>query len=448
MTATRTSDGTAHFVDRHKEFSANGAGGTPEWLKHLREVAIERFAEQGFPTTRQEEWRLTSVKRIAEHPFALPHAADTMTPDQLTPFLLPSEEPVRLVFVNGIFVPGLSHTASLPAGVQVRNLAAALAEDAPLIEKHLGKHADMDRNPFTALNTAFVGDGAFVYVPANTLVEQPVECVFFSTSGEEPVMSHPRNLVVVENGGRLAFIETYGGTARRPYLTNAVTEVVVGDNARVDCYRIQREGEQAFHIATTTSTQGRDSRYSLTPIVLGASLSRHYILMGMNGEGGEGTLNGLYLMSGDQHVDHNTVIDHAVPHCDSHEYFNGVLAGRSHAVFSGKIVVRPGAQKTDSKQTNNNLLLSDDARADSQPQLEIYADDVRCTHGATLGPLDEDALFYLRTRGLDRERANALLTYGFGVEILNRVALPELRERLDTLVKERLHDFSRMRVAG
>ena len=448
MTAIQTNDDTAHFVDRHSEFSANGAARAPEWLKRLREQAIARFAETGFPTTRQEEWRFTSVKRLAEHTFALPHAADTITPEQVTPYFVTREKPVRLVFVNGVYVPGLSQTAPLPAGVKVVNLAAALTQDTALIEQHLGKHAVMDRNPFTALNTAFVADGAFVYVPPRTVVEQPVECVFFSTSGEQPVMSHPRNLVVVDDGGRLEFIETYGGTAARPYLTNAVTEIVVGDNARADCYRIQREGEQAFHLATTTSRQGRDSRYSLTPIVLGASLSRHDILMGMNGEGGEGTLNGLYLTSGDQHVDHNTIIDHAVPHCDSHEYFNGVLEERSRAVFNGRIIVRRGAQKTDSKQTNNNLLLSEDARADSQPQLEIYADDVRCTHGATLGPLDDDALFYLQSRGLDRERANAMLTYGFGVEILNRVALPELREQLDTLVKARLRDFGRGKVRG
>jgi Fe-S cluster assembly protein SufD len=344
MTAIKAHDDTAHFVDRHSEFSANGARGAPKWLKRLREQAIGRFVEMGFPTTRQEEWRFTSVKRLAEHAFALPHAADTITPDQLGPYFVNRADAVRMVFVNGIFVPGLSQTAALPDGVKVVNLAAALGEDAALIEEHLGKHADTERNPFTALNTAFVGDGAFVYVPANAVVEQPVECVFYSTSGEQPVMSHPRNLVVVEDGGRVDFIETYGGTARRPYLTNAVTEIVVGDNARADCYRIQREGEQAFHIATTASRQGRDSRYSLTPIVLGASLSRHDIVMGMNGEGGEGTLNGLYLTSGTQHVDHNTIIDHAVPHCDSHEYFNGVLEEQSRAVFNGRM---GGVQWTD-----------------------------------------------------------------------------------------------------
>ena len=229
------------------------------------------------------------------------------------------------------------------------------------------------------------------------------------------------------------------------YLTNALSEIVVGDNARLECYRIQRESEAAYHMATTHSVQGRSSNYALHTVPFGGALTRHDIRMVMHGEGGEGVLNGLYVIGGNQHVDHNTLIEHVVPHCDSHEYFNGVLDERSRAVFNGRIVVQPGAQKTDSKQTNNNLLLSENARADSQPQLEIYADDVRCTHGATLGPMDDNALFYLRSRGIGAEAARNMLTYGFGVEILERMNLETVRNHLEALVKERLEEGERRR---
>jgi Fe-S cluster assembly protein SufD len=432
--------GTDQFVDQYQAFASNGAAGAPAWLKRVREEALERFTALGFPTTRQEKWRFTNVKPITQHAFTLAGDAETLVPEQLGPYFFPIEGGARLVFVNGRFAESLSTVPELAPGVKVQNLGAAVDES--LVEEHLGRHAPADDNAFTALNTAFAGDGAFIYVPANTVVEKPVQVLFFTTAGSEPIMSHPRNLVVVEQGGSIRLVESYGGASGHPYLTNAVTEVSVGDTGRADCYRIQREGDEAYHIATTNSRQGRDSWYSMTPLVFGGALARHDIWMALDGEGGEGTLNGLYVAGGSQHVDHNTVIEHAVPHCDSHEYFNGILDERSHAVFNGRIIVRRGAQKTDSKQTNNNLLLSEDARADSQPQLEIYADDVRCTHGATLGPLDDDALFYLQSRGLAVEAARALLTYGFGVEILNRVAVPEVRDGMDRAIKERLRSGS------
>jgi Fe-S cluster assembly protein SufD len=430
--------GTERFVDQYQAFASNGAARAPAWLKRVREEALERFTALGFPTTRQEKWRFTNVKPITQHAFALARDAETLVPEQLDPYFLPIEGGARLVFVNGRFAESLSTVPEFAPGVKVQNLGAAVEESGKLVEEYLGRHSPVDDNPFTALNTAFAGDGAFIHVPANTVVDKPVQVLFFTTAGSEPIMSHPRNLVVVEQGASIQLVESYGGATGHPYLTNAVTEVSVGDNARADCYRIQREGDEAFHVATSNSRQGRDSWYSMTPVVFGGALARHDIWMALAGEGGEGTLNGLYIAGGNQHVDHNTVIEHAVPHCDSHEYFNGILDDRSHAVFNGRIIVRRGAQKTDSKQTNNNLLLSEDARADSQPQLEIYADDVRCTHGATLGPLDDNALFYLQSRGIGAEAGRALLTYGFGVEILNRVAVPEVRDCLDRLIKEQL----------
>ncbi len=437
MTGIQQGD-TGQLLGQFETFTSNGASSAPAWLKRKREQAIERFAELGFPTTRQEKWRFTSVRPVTEHAFTLSAETATLVPEQLDPFFLPITGGIRLVFVNGAFAEGLSSIPELAEGVVVCPLSAALDEHGELVEEHLGRYAPIDDNPFAALNTAFASDGLFVHVPADTKVDQLLEVVYFTTGGDEPTMSHPRNLVVLERGASIRLIETYAGVSGRPYLTNAVTEIVVGDNARADCYRIQREGDQAYHLATTHSRQARDTKYSQTPIVFGAALSRHDIWMAMAGEGGEGTLNGLYLADGRQHVDHNTVIEHAVPHCDSHEYFNGILAGQSRAVFNGRIIVRRGAQKTDSKQTNNNLLLSENARADSQPQLEIYADDVRCTHGATLGPLDDNALFYIQSRGMSAENARSLLTYGFGVEILDRVNIPELREQIDSLVRARL----------
>ena len=444
MTGNHQGD-TQQLVGQFEAFASNGASSAPAWLRRKREQAIQRFAELGFPTTKQENWRFTSVRPIAEQVFTLSAETATLVPEQLDPFFLPMTGGIRLVFVNGAFAERLSSIPELADGVVICPLSAALDEHGDLVKEHLGTYAPIDDNPFAALNTAFASDGLFAHVPADTKVDQLLEVVYFTTSGDEPTMSHPRSLVVLERGASIRLVETYGGVSGRPYLTNAVTEIVVGDNARADCYRIQREGDQAYHVATTHSRQVRDSVYSETAIVLGAALSRHDIWMAMAGEGGEGTLNGLYLADGRQHMDHSTVIEHAVPHCNSHEYFNGIIGDQSRAVFNGRIIVRRGAQKTDSKQTNNNLLLSENARADSQPQLEIYADDVRCTHGATLGPLDDSALFYLQSRGISAESARALLTYGFGIEILDRVKVPELREQIDSLVKARLAALERRR---
>ena len=378
------------------------------------------------------------MKRLLDVVFDLAERSGTTPGAAVDQFLMPIDDCVRLVFQNGNFDPNLSTIPALPAGVKVSSLAHAVEEDADLLQRHFGRVASHDNNPFVALNTAFAADGGFVYVPANTSLDRPVQLLFVSTPGQKPLMFHPRNLLILERGASATFVETFVGVSGASNLTNVVTEVAVGDGAQADCYRIQQESDQAYHIATTRSSQGRDSQYSLTSVVFGAALARHDIWMSLKGEGGDGTLNGLYVTSGSQHVDHSTVIEHAVPHCDSHEYFNGILDDRSRAVFNGKIIVRPNAQKTDAKQTNNNLLLSESARADSQPQLEIYADDVRCTHGATLGPLDDNSLFYLRSRGMSAAAARALMTYGFALEILTRIRIPELREQLELLVRTRL----------
>jgi Fe-S cluster assembly protein SufD len=307
-----------------------------------------------------------------------------------------------------------------------------------LVQHHLGRVAPADDRPFASLNTAFLVDGGFVHVPAGVRMDEPVQFLYLTVPAGEPIVSHPRSLVVVDRSARCVIVETYAAYGDGQYFTNAVTELVVGDGGRLDHYRIQRENEQAYHVATTATIQGRDTVLNAHPVALGGALARHDISMVMNGENGYGLLNGLYILGGRQHADHHTTIDHAQPHCESHEYFNGVLDDRAHGVFNGRIIVRPGAQRTDSKQTNNNLVLSEDARADSQPQLEIYADDVKCTHGATLGPIDEKAMFYLKSRGIAPAEARSLLTYGFGAEIIDRMEIAPLQAQLDRLVRHRL----------
>jgi len=396
---------TSHFVAQYKAFAANGASGSPPWLRELREQAIARFTEVGFPTTRLEQWRFTNVQPIADTPFTLSR--------------------VRW------------DVSAAPPGAVVATLDEALRRWPDLVRAHLGQYASVAANPFTALATAFLADGLFVHVPDKTVAAEAIRLTCTMPSGAHP-MAHPRLLIVLGREAQAQIVEAYEGGPEGPTLTNAVTEIALGEGARLEHCRVQRQAPHGYHVATTQSAQGRDSRLVFTTVALGSGLSRHDVNASLNGSGSYLILNGLSVLGGQQHVDYHTTIEHAQPHAESHEYFNGVFDGESHGVFNGRIIVRPGAQRTDSKQTNNNLLLSESARADSQPQLEIYADDVKCTHGSTVGPLDQTALFYLKSRGLGASEARALLTYGFGAEILDRVAIPGVRAWLDGLVRERL----------
>ena len=440
---TDVAERTERYVADFEAFARNGASGAPDWLKEIREGAIARFAELGFPTMKQEEWRFTSVAPIADQRFMLAHGSHSPLPAPSDIERLCVGVGPRVVFVDGRHAPTLSTPVDLAGGVRAGSLAAALRTGAggELARAHLARHARWRESAFAALNTAFLADGAFVHVPAGVTLARPLELVFLSTgraASDGPFVSHPRSLIVVERGARASVVETYAGLSDGVYWTNVVTEVVLGEGARAELYRVQQESANGFQIATTHTRQQRDSHLALHVVTLGAALARHDINAVLDGSGAELILNGLYLLGGAQHADHHTVIDHAQPHCASHEFFNGVLAERSHGVFNGRIVVRPGAQRTDSKQTNNNLLLSTEARADSQPQLEIYADDVKCTHGSTVGPIDQMQLYYLRSRGLSPDAARSILTYGFGAEILDRMRQPDVRDRLDLLVRERL----------
>jgi Fe-S cluster assembly protein SufD len=436
--ATEMKEAAARYVAAFERWSANGSSGDPAWLAERRKQAIARFADVGFPTTRQEEWRFTDVKPIARTGFV--EAAEAAVSDWER-HLLGGGDQHLAVFVNSRFSKELSSLGDLPGEARVGGLRSAFESEAQLIERHLTQYAATERSSLAALNTAFLGDGAFVYVPEKVVMDRPIHLLFLAVpSTDHAVVQHPRSLVITGRAAEATVVESYATVGGGVHWTNAVTEVVVGENAKLDTFRVQRESSEAYHTAMTHSHQQRDSVYSFVTFTFGANLSRHDIFATLDGEGAECTLDGLSLLRGRQHADYHTTLEHAQPNCNSWEYFNGVFDNDAHGVFNGRIIVRPGAQKTDSKQTNNSLLLSERARADSQPQLEIYADDVRCTHGATLGPIDDDHMFYLQSRGLTRSDALAMLTYGFASEILRAVSEESLRSDLDVIVHEWLSE--------
>jgi Fe-S cluster assembly protein SufD len=412
----------------------------PDWLEPVRRAAMDRFTETGFPTARDEEWRFTPVAPIAQGTWR--QAAGTgrgITREQLAPFIFGHPEWTTLVFVDGGYVQALSSGIALAAGVRVGGLAAALRADGNLLEKHLARHAPIETSPFTALSTAFMQDGGFLHVPANTDLSQPVHLVFVTTAEAAGSVAHPRNLVVIERGARASVIESYVTLAPgATYWTNAVTEVVAGPNSWLEHTRIQRESERAYHVGLTHVEQQRDSHYRSFSMAMGGALARHNLHVRLNGENVETLMYGLYLTRGEQLADNHTAIYHDQPNCRSWEVYKGILDDRSRAVFNGKVFVKPEAQKTDAKQTNRNLLLSDTAKVNTKPQLEIFADDVKCTHGATVGRLDDIALFYARSRGVPAVEAQRLLTYAFAAEVIEEVALGPVRDELERLVRERL----------
>jgi Fe-S cluster assembly protein SufD len=400
-------------------------------LEQIRADAAGRLAELGLPTTRDEEWRFTNVAPIARTEFVqAPAAADRGWRDRL-----PAVEGVRLVFLNGRYEPELS--SKPPAGILAGCLRAANGS----ASRHLARYASYQQRAFVAANTARFDDGAFVEVPERLALSEPIHLVFLSAGADRPSVSYPRSLIVIGAGSQVTVVETYLGDGAG-YLTNAVTELIAGDRSVVDHYKVQNEDESAFHVAAVQAEVGRDASYTTHSISLGGRLVRNDIGAVLS-EGSETVMNGLYLAGGAQHVDHHTTLDHARPHAASRELYKGILGGRSTAVFNGRILVRPDAQKTDSKQSNKNLVLSEDATIHTKPELQIHADDVRCTHGATIGQLDADSLFYLQSRGIGSREAREMLIHAFAGEMLERVKPEPLRRQLERLIGERLHDHRR-----
>ncbi len=403
-------------------------------LDEIRAQAARRFSELGFPTTRNEEWRFTNVAPIAKTRFV---DASEVTPNgrprgRLDEALNIADGSCRLVFVNGSYSARLS-TRKPPAGIVVSPLRLAGRSAEP----HLARYAAYGDHAFVAWNTAAFHDGAYIEIPGGVAVAEPLYLIFLSTGADRPTVSHPRVLIVAGEASQATFIECYIGQGDA-YLTNAVTELVAGDSAVVEHYKLQLEDERAFHVATLQAQLGRQADFAAHSLAFGGGLVRSEVNTVLS-EGAHATLNGLYVCAGAQHLDNHTVIDHAQPHGASYELYKGILDGRSTAVFNGRIIVRKDAQKTDSKQSNRNLLLSEDAVINTKPELKIYADDVRCTHGATIGRLDADAMFYLRSRGIGRQAAQDLLIQAFAGEIIDAVKVAGLRSRLERLLWEKLH---------
>jgi Fe-S cluster assembly protein SufD len=408
----------------------------PEFVASARRAGREAFEREGLPTTRQEDWRFTSLAPLAAHAFGRGDPAAAVTAAELERAAGKPFGP-RLVFVNGRFRAELSTAHGFPADVHASSLQHAIAVSPALVEPSLARTVAVGGRPFAALNGAFLGDGAFVHVGAGAR-GGAIELVFATVAREGPVASHPRALVVADAGGEATLVETYVALGEHPALTNAVTELGLGDGARLDHYQVQDQPASAFHLATLGALLGKGARLSSHSTALGAALSRSDVLARLAGEGAETHLAGLYMTDGRRLVDNHSVIEHAVPGGTSRELFKGILDGESRGVFAGRIRVLEGAIKTDAHQSNSNLLLSRDAVIDTLPQLEIYTDDVKAGHGGTVGELDRDALFYLRSRGLSAASARGLLIYAFAREMVDRVTLPALRDRLGRLVASRL----------
>jgi Fe-S cluster assembly protein SufD len=420
---------------------AEDARTLPAWVLRHRESALERFERIGFPTTDAEDWKYTNVAPIARNAFA-PVAAGSqseLSEETVAAFSAP-EAASRLVFVNGVYRADYSSIENLPEGVVVADLTAAFAgEHEFLMRSHFARPCEADTDGFCALNSAFLRQGAFIYLPKGVQVSAPIQLLFLAVNAAQPPAIFPRVLVVAERESAATIIESYVSPDESLSFTNAVVEVFVGDNARLTHYKVQRESDRAFHIATTNAELGRSGVYDLTTITLGAQLSRHGLNIKLAHEGAECWADGLYLVGTGQHADTHSLIDHASPHCTSHQLYKGILDGKSRAVFNGKVFVHRDAQKTDAMQSNKNLLLSNEARVDTKPQLEIYADDVKCAHGATVGQLEEEELFYLISRGLHTDLARNLLTYGFAEELVEKIKIESIKRQLDEAILHRLH---------
>jgi Fe-S cluster assembly protein SufD len=420
-----------------EQATAAAAAEAPDVLRALRAAGAREFESLGLPTTKVEDWHYTSVSSIADASF-VPMTGDStgVSAETLAPYVFSAAWPT-LVFVNGVYSAVLSNTDSLPAGIRVLPLAAAVTELGDLITRHLGTLAPPTRDGFTALNTSFLGEGVVMHVAKEMVIDVPVHVLFVTTDAGAGGMQHPRMLVVAERHAKATLVESWIGLTEAPYFSNAVAEVVVEDGATLHHLKVQREGVQASHVGTIEAHQGRDSHYVSFAFATGARLSRTNIYTVLDGEGCGTTLNGLTMLDGTQHGDVQTRIEHAQPNCFSRQIYKSVLDDTSHGVFNGKVYVQSIAQQTDGKQTNNTLLLSKTAQVDAKPQLEIFADDVRCTHGATVGQIDQTSLFYMKSRGIDAEMARQLLTYAFAAEVVETLENDTIREQLERVTMRR-----------
>jgi Fe-S cluster assembly protein SufD len=441
---TTATQATNRYLECFSEFERSAAGREVKWLADLRRRAFSRFCEIGFPTTHNEDWRFTDVSAISNSTFQL-GKYEGVSASQLKPWRVAGAK-CQLVFVNGHFAPELSLLGEPRKNLTITGLAHQLSSGSNLvehrlIEQHLGQYTSF-ADGFSVLNTAFAEDGAYLHIPRGVIVEEPIYLLFVSAPNGSPVMSHPRNLILVDQDSQATFVEEYVSLGMEPALCNVITELVAADSSVLSHYRIEREQANTFNISTLNVHQGRNANVASHSVLLGGALLRNNVHPVLAGEGGECLINGLFLGCDRQHIDNYMLVEHASPHCGSRQFYNGILDDHAHGVFHGRIIVHKDAQKTDAKQTNRNLLISDDAQIDTKPQLEIHADDVKCTHGATIGQIDEEALFYLRSRGVDETSARKLLLLAFAGECLERMKQGPVRKHVELLVNQYMPRFA------
>jgi Fe-S cluster assembly protein SufD len=439
ITATQTTSADARDAYASRVEASRGRSIEPGWLTSQRTAAARQLTAEGFPTTRDEEFRFTNVAPIAAKAYPAADVPPARASLEALRALatVPGLDAHEIVFVNGRFAPELSSIDGTPSGVRLANLASTIGAEPGVVEALWGRAIKFEMQGFTALNTALATDGAVIVIDPETVVERPIHLVFLS-SAPAPFGAHVRNLIRVGRHAQVRIIESYQGEAGQEYFTNVITEVVAGDESKVEYCRVQRESSAAHHVSGTHLHLGRAAVFASESLSLGGAIVRNDVNAVLDAEGISCTLNGLYLVDGDRLVDNHTTIDHAKPHCESHELYKGILDDRGRGVFNGKIFVREDAQKTDAKQTNKILLLSDDATIDTKPQLEIFADDVKCTHGATIGQLDEAQMFYLKSRGIGEDHARSILLHAFAADIVERIEVEALRTHLVRLLLERL----------
>jgi len=428
-----------YFINQFDEFEKSLNGEKSSDFHKVRKEAIDRFAELAFPTQKDEEWKYTNISSLLKHNFSPAAVKVNVSSDTINKFLFDKMEHSLLVFVNGNFSPELSKLIDIPKGVVIGSLAEALKNNNPVVKKHLGKYAENENYFFTSLSSAFTKDGAFIYVPDGKIVEDPIHIIFIAKSGSEKILIQPRNLFIAGKNSQVTIIEHYVSEQDSIYFTNAVTEIVADENAIVDHIKLQEESNKAFHIARMEIDQERNSNFSSHLISHGAEVSRNDFNARFNDEGSECMLNGLFMIGDEQLFDAHTMIDHAKPHCNSHEHYKGILQDKSKGVFNGKVMVRRDAQKTNAFQQNNTILLSDDAVMNTKPQLEIFADDVKCSHGATIGKLNDEAKFYLKSRGIGEDAATAILIHAFASDVITSIKIPALRDYLEEIITKRFN---------
>lgn len=425
------------YLKNFSSFERSLNGERSSRLHSLRKDAIGNFNSLSFPTTKDEEWKYTNIAPLLRHNF-IPADQGIKVPDgKIQKFLFDELEHSLIVFVNGFYSEKLSRIKKLPEGVIIKSLSEALKNNEEIVTKYFGSFAPFNENIFSALSTAFIRDGAFVYVPKDTIINEPLHILYLNISDENKYLIQPRNLFIAGKNSQASIIEHYTSSSQDIYFTNSITEVAVEENAHLDHVKLQEESKKAFHIAKMRTGIGRNGNFTSHFISTGAELSRNDFDARFDDEGGECMLNGLFLIEEAQHFDTHTLIDHAKPHCNSHEHYKGILDDKSRGVFNGKVLVRKDAQKTNAFQENNNIILSNEALINTKPQLEIFADDVKCSHGATIGQLDMDAMFYLKARGIGEEKGKAILLHAFAADVVKSIKIDAVKNYIEEIISRK-----------